>query len=80
MGKGDKKSKRGKICIGSYGVSRKRNKKAATATIPVADKKAKVKKEVIAPAETEDTVKKVTVKKAAVKKVAPKKEDKTSEI
>lgn len=29
MGKGDKKSKRGKIWLGSYGVSRKRKKKRA---------------------------------------------------
>jgi 30S ribosomal protein S31 len=42
MGKGDKRSKRGKIRIGSYGVTRKRRtKKAAGAAAP---KKAAAKK------------------------------------
>jgi len=31
MGKGDKKSKRGKIAIGSYGVSRRRRKYSSAA-------------------------------------------------
>jgi ribosomal small subunit protein bTHX len=42
MGKGDKKSKRGKILMGSYGV-RRRHKKGARATVAVAVK------EVVAP-------------------------------
>lgn len=45
MGKGDKKSKRGKIIIGSYGVSRaKRKKKAVTLTQSVAPSKEKKEK------------------------------------
>lgn len=56
MGKGDKKSRKGKIFMGSYGVTRKRKKK-------VAAKKAAVKK---APA------KKAAVKKAPAKKAAKK--------
>lgn len=31
MGKGDKRSKRGKISIGTYGVSRPKNRKTAAA-------------------------------------------------
>jgi ribosomal small subunit protein bTHX len=52
MGKGDKKSKRGKICIGSYGVSRPRRKHknvmaAAAARVKRASKKSvKIPKEV----------------------------------
>ncbi len=34
MGKGDKKTKRGKIILGSYGVSRKRRAKAAVVAAP----------------------------------------------
>ncbi|MBK9291044.1 MAG: 30S ribosomal protein THX [Bacteroidetes bacterium] len=41
MGKGDKKSKRGKIILGTYGVSRPRRKKPALTEAPkVADKAA----------------------------------------
>lgn len=43
MGKGDKKSKRGKIHIGSFGVKRPR-KKAVTKAAPKAEKKAAPKK------------------------------------
>jgi 30S ribosomal protein S31 len=43
MGKGDKRSKRGKIRIGSFGVSRKR-KKARKAAGAAAPKKAAAKK------------------------------------
>jgi 30S ribosomal protein S31 len=42
MGKGDKKSKRGKIIIGSYGVRRPR-KKNKTVAKPVKKTKAKAK-------------------------------------
>ncbi|MBS7320060.1 MAG: 30S ribosomal protein THX [Myroides sp.] len=38
MGKGDMKTKRGKICRGSYGKLRPRNKKKAAAE-PTADSK-----------------------------------------
>jgi 30S ribosomal protein S31 len=41
MGKGDKKSKKGKITIGSYGVKRPRKKKIAAAKAKAAPKKAK---------------------------------------
>lgn len=60
MGKGDKKSRKGKIVMGSYGVSRPRDKKPTT---PVAGAK-KVK------AEKAEAPKKVAAKKEA----APKKE------
>ena len=44
MGKGDKKSKRGKIIIGSFGVSRRRkNKKKSGFIKPVVKKEAPVK-------------------------------------
>jgi 30S ribosomal protein S31 len=39
MGKGDKKSKKGKITMGSYGVKRPRKKKVAAAKAKVAPKK-----------------------------------------
>jgi ribosomal small subunit protein bTHX len=46
MGKGDKRSKRGKIHIGTYGVTRKRKKakKAATAKKATAKKSKKAAK------------------------------------
>ena len=75
MGKGDKKSKKGKISSGSYGVSRKRKKK----TVFVAEiKKATPKKEKDPVEETKAPTKKVaakktTTKKAPVKKAAAKK-------
>jgi len=59
MGKGDKKSRKGKISMGSYGVTRPRNKKKAVATAPAA-KKVKPVVEKAAP-------KKVAPKKAAKK-------------
>jgi ribosomal small subunit protein bTHX len=43
MGKGDKKSKRGKIILGSYGVSRKRRSKTAVALAPKATEQASPK-------------------------------------
>ncbi len=46
MGKGDKKSRKGKITMGSYGVSRPRKKtKAVASTTPKAPKAVKEKKE-----------------------------------
>lgn len=69
MGKGDKKSKRGKITIGSWGVSRRRKSKRS----PVKAGIAKIK----APkAEVREEVKKAP-KKAPAKK--PKKEKTTEE-
>ena len=64
MGKGDKKTKKGKIWAGSYGVSRK--KKQATTFVA----KPKAKK---AEPEMEDAEKKAPAKKAPAKKVAAKK-------
>lgn len=52
MGKGDKKTKRGKITIGSYGVRRPR-KKTKTIVKPV--KKAKVTKAKVTKAKTKKT-------------------------
>ncbi len=72
MGKGDKKSKRGKIVLGSFGVRRSRKKKSGHVPAPVkvetaenvvvekAPKTEKVK--------TESTEKKATEKKPAAKK------------
>ncbi|MEI7897788.1 MAG: 30S ribosomal protein THX [bacterium] len=66
MGKGDKKSKRGKIIIGSSGVSRSRKKKRTI--LPVAAKaEPKPKKEV------EELVESVV--KTAARKTAKKAED-----
>ncbi|MFT4753688.1 MAG: ribosomal small subunit protein bTHX [Salibacteraceae bacterium] len=65
MGKGDKKSAKGKRIIGSSGVSRQKVKSTYVApTTPV--KKAAAK-------ETEDAPKKAVAKKPAAKKAAPKK-------
>jgi len=61
MGKGDKKTKRGKINRGSYGVLRPRGKKVAVVTKP---KKVKPKKAAAKPA-TKPAAKKTT--KAATK-------------
>jgi ribosomal small subunit protein bTHX len=67
MGKGDKKSRKGKIKMASFGVSRPRNKKA---TEPVAA----VKKD---RADKDTSAKKAAPKKeAAPKKAAPKKASK----
>ena len=62
MGRGDKRTKRGKIFAGSYGVSRphKPNKGAAAAAIEAAAKEK--------PAKAEKTAKKAPAKKAAAPK------------
>lgn len=67
MGKGDKKTKKGKVTNGSYGVTRKRKD---SATIVV---KPKPKKEVVA--KTEAPAEKATpaAKKPAAKKTTTKK-------
>lgn len=88
MGKGDKKTKRGKIIQGSYGVTRKRARKVAAEKNDrrklnvVAGqekvKKAKVEAEVEASLESaEDALAKAAKKKAAAK--SPKK-DKDEEV
>lgn len=65
MGKGDKRSAKGKRIIGSSGVSRQKKKDIYVApATPV--KKASTKKE-------EDQPKKAAAKKPAAKKAAPKK-------
>lgn len=56
MGKGDKKTKRGKIVRGSYGKLRPRNKSRVLEPVATAEKKAK-------PAKTETT----TAKKSKAK-------------
>ena len=63
MGKGDRKTKKGKIRMGSYGKLRPR-KKATNTFVPKKVEKAK---------EQEETKKKVAVKKITKKKVAAKK-------
>lgn len=76
MGKGDKKSKKGKIFSGSYGKTRKR-KSATTFVAPAKPKKAAPAKEkeveVEKPVEKKVAAKKPTAKKAPAKKVAAKK-------
>lgn len=72
MGKGDIKSKRGKITIGSFGVSRPRKKKKGRkAFTPKANKIADISEQKIEVPEEKKAPKK-TVKKAA-KKATPKK-------
>jgi ribosomal small subunit protein bTHX len=67
MGKGDKKSKRGKIIMGSYGISRKRKKSSGFAATPA--KAANVATE----EKAEKSVKKASPKAAAEKPAAEKK-------
>ena len=65
MGKGDKKSRRGKITMGSYGVSRPRKK--STSVVAVKSATPKVAK--LTAAKTEKVAKKAAApKKAAAKK------------
>lgn len=81
MGKGDKKSKRGKIISGSYGV--RRPKKNAKTNVVTA-KPEKVKETVVKKAVAEEkkaevkapAAKKTTAKKTATKKAPAKKADK----
>jgi 30S ribosomal protein S31 len=72
MGKGDKKSKKGKISSGSYGVTRQKKKKNAyVAAKPKAKKATPKAKE--APAAEKPAAKKPAAKKAPAKKAAAKK-------
>ena len=66
MGKGDKKSRKGKITMGSYGVTRPRKKTKSAVAASTTPKEPKVKKE-------------AAPKKAAPKKAAPKKAAKKAE-
>jgi ribosomal small subunit protein bTHX len=65
MGKGDKKSKKGKIAMGSYGVSRKRKKKNSFVGKPV--------KQNAGGKDVKEEVKAAKAAPAAAKKAAPKK-------
>lgn len=84
MGKGDKKSRKGKIIAGSYGKKRPR-KDSSVNTIPVKvldedDKKAskeKVRKEVGYPTEKSENAEVEKKPKAAAKPKAEKKEEAT---
>lgn len=71
MGKGDKKSRKGKIAMGSHGVSRpaKKNKSKAVISTKVAPAKSVESSE----------EKALAPKKVAAKKVAPKKAAKKAE-
>ncbi len=72
MGKGDKKSKRGKRIAGSFGVKRKRKASSGYAATP--KKKAAPKTETEAkPAAKKTTAKKPAAKKTTTKKAADKK-------
>ena len=68
MGKGDRKTKKGKIRIGSYGKLRPR-KKATNTFVPKKVEKVKKQEET----KKKVAVKKITKKKAAVKKTTKKK-------
>lgn len=67
MGRGDKKSAKGKRTIGSYGVSRKRKKTTYSPTADAATTSEEKVKKVAVKKETEP---KAEVKKTAVKKPA----------
>lgn len=70
MGRGDQKSKKGKISAGSYGVTRKKKKKSTYVAKPAAKKAAPKKAEAAAekPAAKKAPAKKAPAKKAAAKK------------
>ena len=75
MGKGDIKTKRGKITRGSYGKKRLRKKVAYKAPdkVVVAEKLEKTEKEVKKTTAKKTTTKKATTKKATTKKATAKK-------
>ena len=85
MGKGDRKTKKGKRAMGSYGVSRKRKSSAPVVISKPKKKKADIKAKTtkeVDPVETiatkkaetkKTTAKKTTTKKPAAKKPAAKK-------
>ena len=69
MGKGDKKSRRGKIFMGSYGVKRPRNKKGNA--VKYVAKVIKPKTETPVAVAEKPAAKKVVAKKASTTKKAP---------
>lgn len=71
MGKGDRKTTKGKRIIGSYGNTRKRKKSTPTVAEAKPKKKAAPKKA----AESKPAAKKTTAKKAPAKKAEEKTED-----
>ena len=73
MGKGDRRTTKGKRILGTYGNTRKRKKSTPTATL----KEAAPKKKAAAKKTTakKETAKKTTAKKATAKKTVEKKED-----
>ena len=73
MGKGDKKSKRGKIFMGSYGVSRQK-KSNKSAIIPTTTPKKDAPKKTEKPVVAEATSETVEVVEKPKKEKAPKKE------
>lgn len=72
MGKGDKKTAKGKRVMGSYGVTRKRKTDSVVTPVAKAEKPAKEKKEAAPKKET--VAKKPAAKKAPAAK-APKTEE-----
>ncbi|MEO6882463.1 MAG: 30S ribosomal protein THX [Bacteroidia bacterium] len=69
MGKGDKKSRKGKIAMGSYGVSRPRKASTGNAFVPKSSKKSTPRAEKTETVEApKAAAKKTTVKKAVVAK------------
>ena len=72
MGKGDQRSKRGKIIAGTFGSSRKRSSYQTSVPVPTTKKKA-TKAKVTAQAKEEAPAKKTAAKKAPAKKAAAKK-------
>lgn len=70
MGKGDKKSRKGKIKMASYGVSRPRDKKSAAPVV----KAKKVKAEKVEAPKKAAPKKEAAPKKVAAKKTAKKEE------
>lgn len=86
MGKGDRKTKKGKIAMGSYGVRRPKSKNKKTKVIvnrpAKASKEVESKPKAAAKAATKTTTKKsttakkTTAKKTTTKKAATKKTDK----
>ena len=77
MGKGDRRSRKGKIWAGSYGVTRKKKKKTHGAFVPKVKKAAPAKAAVAETEEKASKAKKAPAKKAAApkKKAAPKKSE-----
>lgn len=69
MGKGDKKTKRGKIVNKSYGVHRPRKKKKTLVEVKAEETNTKAKKET----KPKEEKKKTTAKKTAAKKTTTKK-------